>query len=215
MSRSRAILVTRPNHDLGTNYLFYWSGLVIKNPHGFKVLDLSKKKANKENFVSYINKHKPILVFLNGHGTQDTITGHDNEILIESGKNERLLAKKIVYARSCDAAKNLGLQCVLRGTISFIGYEEKFVLAYSHSCVTRPLQDRVAELFLEPSNLIPISLLKGNTVEKAYKKSQDSMLRNLHFMVSSKASSAQKDAAPYLWTNRKYQTVIGSYKARL
>lgn len=106
MSLNSAILVTRPNHDLGTNYLFYWSGLVIKNTYGFKVLDLSKRKANKKNFISYIKKHKPILVFLNGHGTQDTITGYDNEILVKSGKNERLLAKKIVYARSCDAAKN-------------------------------------------------------------------------------------------------------------
>lgn len=215
MSLSDALLITRPNHDLGTNYLFFWSESVIKNSHGFKVLDLKKEKANRRDFTSYIKKHEPKLIFFNGHGTQDTIAGHNDKILIKLGENEQLLKGKIVYVRSCDAAKNLGLQCVLRRTISFIGYREKYTLGYSDSCITRPLTDKVAKLFLEPSNLVPITLLKGNSVEKAYRKSQNAMLKNLRFMVSGKASDAQKDAAPYLWANRRCQTVIGSYQAKL
>lgn len=41
------------------------------------------------------------------------------------------------------------------------------------------------------------------------------MLHNLRFMLSSKASENQKDAAPYLWANRKYQTLLGDEEAQL
>lgn len=207
------LLITRPNHDIGTNYLFYWSRYVIVSPMGFKILDLKGTKANKKNLISYIKKHQPSIVFFNGHGSENTISGHNNETLIETNKNDDILAGAIVYARCCDAAKSLGLNCIRKGTVAFIGYKRKYILGYSPSCISRPLQDPVAKLFLEPSNLIPISLLKGNTVKMAYKKSQRAMLKNTQFMAIS-ALDAQRDAAPYLWANRKCQILIGDQTAR-
>lgn len=211
MNMNKALLITRPNHDLATNYLFHWSAFVIEeaSKKGFRVLDLKEKRANKKDFNSYIKRHKPRLVVFNGHGSKDTIAGHNNEVLIKAARNEKILSRKVVYARSCDAARNLGPKCIQKGTLAFIGYTRKYIFGYSQSKISRPLEDKLAKLFLEPSNLVPISLLKGNTVENAYKKSQKAMLCNLHFMLSSKASQSQKDAAPYLWINRKYQTVLG------
>ena len=150
---AKTLLVTRPNHDLITNYLFFWAGLVVKlaKNKGFKILDLPGIKANYRVFVSYVKKHHPKLVFLNGHGSADTITG----------------------------------------------------------------KDEVATLFLEPSNLIPMSLIKGNIVENAYQKSQNAMRRNFWFMLSTKAAQNQKDAAPYLWANRKNQVLLGNPDAKL
>lgn len=211
------LLITRPNHDLATNYLSSWSIFVIKDAkkRSFKVLDLKGLKANKKNFTSYIQKHNPVLVFFNGHGSEDAITGYDNKTLVEAGNNEKLLSKKLVYARSCDAANNLGQKCIQKSTRAFIGYKKKYALGYSQSKISRPLTDEVAKLFLEPSNLVPISLLKRNTIEAAYKKSQEAMGRNFRFMLSSRATQTQKDAAPYLWINKKYQTVLGDYQAKL
>lgn len=208
---TRAILITRPDHDLITTYLFHWSSFVIKEEHrkGIKVLDLRGNKADGKRFSSYITKHEPILVFFNGHGNADAITGYDNEPLIKAGNNEKLLVEKIVYARSCDAASNLGQLCIDNGTLAFIGYRKKFAIGYSPSKTTTPINDPVARLFIEPSNLVPISLLKGNKSQDAYGKSQDAMLRNFRFMLSTRASQSQKDAAPYLWANRKYQVVLG------
>jgi len=214
---SRAVLITRPDHDLITTYLFHWSTFVLQEAiiRNIKVLDLRGKKANSKTFVSYIVKHQPILVFFNGHGNEDVITGYDNEPLVEVNKNERLLTAKIVYARSCDAAKNLGRLCIDNGTVAFIGYEKKYALAYTPSKVTNPLKDDVARLFVEPSNLVPISLLKGNTAKDAYRKSQYSMWRNFGFMLSTRATQSQKDAAPYLWFNRKHQVVLGDQDAQM
>lgn len=212
---TRAILITRPNHDLITTYLFHWSNYVIKEAErkSIKVLDLRKNKANSKMFSSYIIKHKPLLVFFNGHGSRNTITGYDNQSLIEANKNEEILAEKIVYARSCDAADNVGQLCIRNGTLTFIGYTRKFAIGYSPSKITTPLSDPVAKLFIEPSNLIPISLLKGNTTNDAYRKSQEAMLRNFRFMLSTRSSQSQKDAAPYLWANRKYQVLLGDEEA--
>jgi len=131
------------------------------------------------------------------------------------GKDEKLLLEKIVYARSCDSAKELGRRCVRKGAVAFVGYRKKYFLVYSQSKSTRPRQDNIAKLFLESSNLVPISLLKGNTVDDSFKKSQNGMRRNLRFMLSSKASQVQRDAAPYLWRNIKFQTVIGDKKAKI
>lgn len=208
-----ALLITRPKHDIGTNYLFYWSQEVIAYPRGFKILDLKDTKANQKNVMNYIGKHQPSIVFFNGHGSENTISGYNNETLIEIDKNDDILAGAIVYARCCDAAKSLGFSCIRKGTRAFIGYKRKYILGYSPLHISRPLQDPVAKLFLEPSNLIPISLLKGNTVEMAYKKSQRAMLKNTQFMATS-ASDTQRDAAPYLWANRECQTFVGDQTAR-
>jgi len=214
---TNAILITRPNHDLITTYLFHWSEYVITlaNKKGIKVLDLSGKKANETTFTSYIVKNKPTLVFLNGHGNENMITGYDNEPLVTSNKNEGILEGKIVYARSCDAAKNLGGLCIKKNTLAFIGYKKKYAIGYSQSSITKPLSDEVAKLFITPSNLVPMSLLKGNTAKDAYRKSQESMIRNFSFMLSTRASQAQRDAVPYLWINRKYQVFLGDEEARI
>lgn len=90
---TKAILVTRPDHDLITTYFLHWSNPVIREAtnKGFKVLDLRGKKANNKMFYSYIVKHEPILVFFNGHGNANTITGYENEPLLEANGNEKFL----------------------------------------------------------------------------------------------------------------------------
>jgi len=208
-----ALLLTRPNYDVGTNYLYYWSEAAVNPSFGFKILDLKGSKANQSNFISYVTKHQPSIVFFNGHGSEDVIAGHDNETLLESGENEHLLNGRIIYARCCDAAKRLGLNCVKSGALAFIGYNRKFILGYNDSYIARPLLDPVAKLFLGPSNLIPRSLLKRNTVCMALKKSKEAMLKNMRFMVSSSSSMEQRDAAPYLWANINSQVVIGDSEA--
>lgn len=214
---NRVILITRPNHDLITTYLFEWSQFVIDeaNKKHVQVLDLSGRKANKKDLTSYILKNDPILLFFNGHGNENAITGYDNELLVSSDDNKELLAKKIIYARSCDAANNLGELCIKNGTIAFIGYKRKYSIAYTYSGSSHPLRDQLAKLFIEPSNLIPISLLKGNTVKDAYRKSQEAMSRNFSFMLSTRATQAQKDSAPYLWINKKYQVALGDSNASI
>lgn len=212
----RAILVTRPNHDLVTTYISAWAKFVLSEADKRKIprLDLVGKKANKKYFESYIKRNQPRLIFLNGHGSTDSITGFDNEILI-SFKDTNILERKIIYARSCDAGARLGSKLIKDGTDCFIGYRQGFVVGYSEEYRTRPLQDKLAKLFLEPSNLVPVSILKGNNTLDAFRKSQEALLRNFYFVLSTKALTEEKDAAPYLWHNRKHQILLGNSSAKL
>lgn len=217
MKTHKSILITRPNHDLITTYLYYWSQLIIKEAKNknIQIFDLAGKKANNNLLTSYIKKHNPNLIHFNGHGDSSLITGYDNGILIEANKNDKLLSQKIIYALSCDSAKILGYSSVKNGALVFIGYKRKYILAYDVKSYTRPLKDKLARLFLEASNLITISILKGNTAGNSYQKSQDSMRRNFLYMISTKATALERDAASFLWTNKKSQTLIGDENSRL
>ncbi len=212
----KCFLLTRPDHDLITKYLFYWSRLVIKEAKnvGFKVLDIRGKKATRKNFLTYLKKYQPQLILFNGHGADDLVTGYENEILVEAGKNEEVLSGTIVYSRSCESAKALGPAAVKKGTTAFLGYKKDYFLCYSQLSVRQPLKDKVASLFLGPSNLIPTCLLKGKLVKESFAESQRKMKRNLLFMISDKSSLAQKDAAPYLFANIKNQVALGDKQAR-
>lgn len=214
---NRILLVTRPNHDPGTNYLFYWSSKVISvaEKKAIVVLDLAQDKATKKNFDSYLKKNQPKLIFLNGHGNKDSITGFNNEPLITNGINDRVLIGRIIYARSCDVAAGLGQSAVQKGALAFIGYKRSYLLGHSPASITRPLNDRIAELFLTPSNLIPISILKGNSAGYAHNNSLKAMRKNLRFMLSSSATPTQRDAARYMWHNIQNQVQLGDSSAVL
>lgn len=211
---NKSILITRPNHDLATTYLYWWSKNVIDKclEKKIKYFDLKGKKASKKNFDSYLKKNNPSFIFINGHGSEDVVTGWNDEILLRVGA--RLDVKdRIIYARSCMAGVELGKVCVDSGAETFIGYTKNYVLLFLTSRETRPLTDNLAALFLEPSNLIPISLIKGNTVEEADKKSKNLMKKNLRRILSSDKND-KKEIASYLWHDIKYQTVIGNNLAK-
>lgn len=215
MRSNKGFLITRPRHEILLNLLFHWSKLVIDEAQAkqFRIFDLEGDKANRKTFVSYIMKNKPSLVFFNGHGSDDVITGHNNAVLIETNNGTELLKGAVVYARSCNAAKGLGAKAIKKGCRAFIGYRHKFVVAHSTVDISRPFEDELAKLFIEPSNLVPISLLKGNSAGEAYKKSQRAMRRNFSFMQSSAATWEQQSLASYLWGNIRAQVVLGNQEA--
>ncbi|PJC81146.1 hypothetical protein CO009_00220 [Candidatus Shapirobacteria bacterium CG_4_8_14_3_um_filter_35_11] len=85
----------------------------------------------------------------------------------------------------------------------------------SGNLTTTPLIDVVAKRFLEPSNLVPISLIKGNSVTESYKKSQKLMSKNVLSMMSSEAGQNERDSAPYLYSNKLNQVLLGDPDAVL
>lgn len=50
---NNTVLITRPNHDYPTTYLYHWSKLVIDEASSkrMKVLDLDGKKAKNQIFI--------------------------------------------------------------------------------------------------------------------------------------------------------------------
>jgi len=205
---NKILLTTRPKHDYTTHYLFYWASEIIKlaRDKGVSVLDLKKKRANRKEFESMLSKKEPLLVFLNGHGNADCVAGHDDEILLEAGKNEELLEMKIIYALSCKSAKELGPKSVGSGALSYVGYDNDFVFLWEEGKISKPLEDKTAQLFLEPSNCVVGSLLKGHTVGEACRKSKQLFLKNIHELLTSENSS---EIVPYLMWDMRHQVCLG------
>lgn len=214
---NKTILITRPNYEEKLNFLYFWSQLVVDlaKKKNFVVLDLRSNKSNKKTFDSYIIRNNPSFVFFNGHGSSDMVTGHNDEPLVTANKDEELLKGKIIYSRTCGSALVLGNQCVKKGTRTFIGYQSPFVFFYSKSFVSHPLKDNISRQFLEPTNLIPIKLIKGHTSQEAHEYSRVSMQKNYFSMMSSASTLGEKHVASYLWGDLTSQVLIGDKNSKI
>ena len=209
---TKTVLITRPDHEPVTKYLCLWSEeiLTLTEHKGISIYDLRGKKASRKIFESFMSKHSPALILLNGHGNAEIITGYDNEPIVDENS---VMVWSIVYGRSCDAGQKLGDKLVNKGARTFIGYKRKFILAYTPDKMMKPLEDPIARLFLEPSNLVATSLIKGNTTLEAHRRSREAMNKNFRRMLSSVASFEERHAAPWLWSNLNSQVLIGDQTA--
>ena len=190
--------------------MYYWASIVIQiaRKRDYEVVDLDGQKAVSKEFTGRMIKVKPDLVFLNGHGSPTEVTGHNYEVLLKANKNEELLAGKNIYALSCSSAKELGRSSVEKGTKSYIGYAEDFIFLYEKDKTTKPLRDKTAELFLGPSNLVPIALIKGNTPKEAFNRSQKEFNRNLRKLMTSESPQQDNSSIPWLYWDMTHQVCL-------
>lgn len=168
------LLITRPYYDRATHYLFYWSEEIIKKAERVRlaVFDLQKKRAVRKTIESFLKKQNPRVVIFNGHGSDEAMTGQDDEVVI-SFNNAEILANKNIYMRACNAGKSLGPVIMKKGAKGFIGYREPFIFPYDIDKVRRPLEDELARPCLECSNQVAFALVSDASVEEAHNLSLD------------------------------------------
>lgn len=210
-----SIIITRPEHDLTTRYLSHWSEQIIKlaRKKGFKVVDLKKEKANRKEVIGRIKKLDPSLVILNGHGNDHSIAGHDNKIIFNAGENEDVLNSRITYAISCSSANVLGAESVKMGNSTYIGYKDEFIFTASQKCRTRPLEDNRAKPFMESSNQVATTLLKGHNCKDASDRSKDKFKENYKKLLSSESDPDSIQDAQLLWWDMTHQVCLGKQDA--
>lgn len=214
---SGLLLITRPEYEDTTRYLFCWSDLILKESKekGFERIDLSKKKVTKERFLGILRKKSGVrmLVVLNGHGNDQSIAGQDETII--SVEDVALLSEKIIYARACSSAKTLGPSAVSAGALAYIGYDIEFVFFIENDKLSRPLEDKTAALFLEPSNHVPIALLKGHAASDANHRSQEKFLQVIKRLVVEGPKSVHYYTVPFLLADMTHQVCLGDPMARI
>src|SRR5260221_2554666 len=117
------ILITQPDFDKTTRYISAWSEEVAEFSlkKGDKTITLTGKRVNQAEFESIVTKTNPRLIMLNGHGNHEEILGQDNETILNSSSSQEITKDRIIYALSCSSAKLLGVNCVKKGTLAFIG----------------------------------------------------------------------------------------------
>ena len=212
----KCLLITRPEHELATYYLSRWSEKIIKEAKEkrFNVIDLFRNKANRKRVIGILEKRNPKLVVLNGHGGEDFVAGHDNEVILKSNDGEAVCSK-IIFARSCKSAKILGETAIKRGAIAYLGYKEDFWLIYNIKQISRPLEDKTASLFLEPSNYVPICLLKGHSAGEANNKSKNLFRKKIEKLMTEGPLSEDHYAIRYLFWDMTNQVCLGNKEAIL
>ena len=208
-------LFVRPTHDGVTSYLFYYSKVLVKQSilKGFNTINKEKENANKTFIVNIIKKNNPDFIMFNGHGSCDLICGHNNEVIIKYKKNHNLLKNKIIYSLSCSSALELG-KGIADDNTTFIGYIDDFALGMDINSQTVVHKDKRAKLFLEPSNLLVKSILKGNSVIEAVNKAKDMMKENISKLRTDPFPDA-KDYIPYLFNNYSILEIFGNKEAKL
>lgn len=195
------VLVSSPESDNITRYLHAWSKKMVEdfaNKHDF--VHLEGEHANRDHFCGLLRKDYPEIVLINGHGGDDMIAGHNQEILIDA-TNVSLLKGKIVHALSCSTAKVLGELAVAAGAKGYIGYDASFVLISRQGALSNPLGDDLAQLFLEPAFAAPRGLLSGKAVRESAGSARDAYKRSIKSALNSDVQSDQEQCVPYLLHN--------------
>lgn len=213
---NKGIIITLPRYEFTVNYLTVYSKKIIEeaNKKNIKIKELKEEEANKKYFEDVLKSLDYKMIIFNGHGSEEAISGHKGELIIQNGINDSLLKGRISYARSCWAGRVLGKCMEDDKEGCFIGYELPFMFYYDEMWVANPYKDKIAPIFLEPSNLIPISLIKGNTSLQAHEKSKSQTLKTIKRILR----SGNKESflfAEKLWNNYIGQVIIGNKSAVL
>lgn len=210
------LLITRPEHDVTTRYLSRWSEKIIEEARrkGINIIDLWRGKANRKRVIGILEKRNPNGAFLNGHGGDTFVAGHDNEIILKDS-DKKAVNSKIIIARSCKSANGLGRKAITLGATAYLGYKEDFWFSYNIMKISRPLEDRTVALFLEPSNHIVISLLKGHSTGYANNKSKALFRRNIEKLLIDGPVAEDYNAIRHLYWDMTHQVCLGSQDATL
>lgn len=205
----------RSAHDAVTSYLFFYSKELVEesNLRGFRTINKKKQDANKLAVTTIIKKENPAFIMFNGHGNSPIICGHDDEILIQQDVNDFLLRNKITYSFTCKSADGIGRN-VADSTTTFIGYVEDFALGMDVNSQASVMRDKRAKLFLEPSNLLVKSILKGNAISEAVSKAKKLMKKNISILRTDPFPDS-KDYIPYLFHNYLSLEAFGNKEAML
>lgn len=213
---NQKMIITLPNSDVATNYLSVFSKEIISfaEKQGIFPRILSGQEANKELFQKSLEKTDPKMIVFNGHGSDNCITGQKEVPLVELNVNHALLLNRIIYARSCYAAKGLGAALASENQGCFIGYILPFMFLSDINWTTNPSKDKIASVFLETSNIVPLGILKGNTAFEASRNCKIKILKIIKKCLL-KQDKDSEFIAETLWNNYEAQVVLGNKQAKL
>ena len=185
----KKLVITRPAHDPITSYLNYFCKETIKKlklNRDIHLTNLEGKNANKKEFENSMKREDPELIFLNGHGDEDTVRGYKNEIILDKS-NINITKNKIVYALACNSLQSLGEKAVNEnGTKTYIGYRGTFSLVIDKSRSNTPEKDKNAEPFKKACATMFDSLMAGETISTSIENTKEEYIKSIRTYGTSK-----------------------------
>lgn len=170
MSSITRVTFMRPDWDIVTASGSYWMQAVVDfaRQRGINFGDLQGNDATLHQLQREILSRNPQLFYGVGHGLAHIITGQNEEIVL-SKDNARIMKDRIVHLLSCQTAKQLGPELIRAGAKVYVGYDVDFYAVLG-------LDPRVDSLYtralFEPDITLALNLLSGLPPAKAYEESQ-------------------------------------------
>jgi hypothetical protein len=210
------MLITLPDSDITIKYASTWSEKIIKTAekNGINPIPIRDKNVTRTHVEKDIKSKNPRFLVFNGHGSDDSIFGQNDETLIKVGKNEKLLKSRIVHSFTCNSAKELGRKC---GAEAFIGYDNYFIFFMDKFSLNHPLEDKLAGPVMECAIEVPLQIVKGKTAGEAYAKSQEMYEKwiNEYTISSSHYTTEELQLIlPCLYWNKSCQKLHGNPDAK-
>jgi hypothetical protein len=212
----KGLIITLPQSDLVTTYLSVFSKKILTScsEKDIPLKKLRAENANRENFEKSLNKLDYKFLVLNGHGSVNCITGHKEEPLLKIGENEELIKHRITYARSCFIAQGMQTVFSQESDGCFIGYLFPFMFMNNQTWSGNPSKDKIAGLFLNTSNLVPLGLLKGHSAKESSDNCKKAILKIIKNTIFSQDGD-EKAIAEAMWNNYEAQVVLGNLDAKI
>jgi len=212
-------IITMPNYDDATSYLYCYAEELVRfaAENNLLLIQLKRPRLRRNILEESIFKQEPQLLLFNAHGDENTIYGDkiggEAEYLIREGENHQLLQGKLTYARACSAAASLG-RAATENAGCFIGYNQPFSFWTDTTRTTTPLKDKVAHFFLQPSNELAISLLRGKSAREAAEIFNNLSKKNILHLLGKQDEPGAMASAMLLWNNMMAQQVLGDTEMR-
>lgn len=70
-------------------------------------------RSQLENVQGYLRQDQASHAFLNGHGNDVAVYGHDDERLISKDDVAAIFKDKVFFVRACSSAKQLGPEAIM------------------------------------------------------------------------------------------------------
>ncbi|MEK6846004.1 MAG: hypothetical protein AABY26_04550 [Nanoarchaeota archaeon] len=208
-------IITMPNYDDATAYLYCYAEELVRfaEENGISIIQLKRPRLRRNVLEDSITKQNPQLLLFNAHGDKTTIygdkIGRETEYLVREQENHQLLQGRLTYARACSAAASLGRKYTQKSGC-FIGYNQPFSFWTDTSRTTTPLKDKIAQLFLEPSNELAIGLLRGKSARQAADIFVNLSKKNILHLLGRQDEPGAMASAMLLWNNMMAQKVLGN-----
>jgi hypothetical protein len=204
----KGMIIVCPDYDDVTKVFFDFSREIkdLASSKSLGMKELNEKDANPKEFGKVLSGLDFSFVCINGHGDRNTVAGNKGKVILSKNINFKEYGKRICYCRSCESGEVLGKQLIRDGG-AFIGYSEPFEFFMDERNIANPLKDPAANLFLKPSNSVPMTLLKGKTVEEANKRGKNAFLKSIKKVINNEDYNLLMAVA--LWKNYNSQVVHG------
>ncbi len=176
---AKHFLITRPNYDRETGYLFSFSKEIVgivKNDKNIRLTELDGPNANRAKVEKGLCTSDNTLAFFNGHGDEETILGHNDEPILDK-MNIGLSNGKIIYALACDSLSVLGKLSIRVKAKAYVGYGDRFMWIGDPSRSAAPDKDRNSIPFRKICHFLIHSLVNGISVGEVIERTKHEYIK--------------------------------------